>query len=37
MNIVITGRPGVGKSTVFLRVVTSLKERGEVVTGFRTP
>ncbi|MGB9827119.1 MAG: NTPase [Thermosphaera sp.] len=37
MNIVITGRPGVGKSTVFLRVITHLKERGEVLTGFRTP
>jgi nucleoside-triphosphatase len=37
MNIVITGRPGVGKSTVFAKVVTHLKEHGEVLTGFRTP
>lgn len=37
MNIVITGRPGVGKSTLFMHVINKLREKGFIVYGFRTP
>jgi len=37
MKIFLTGKPGVGKSTVFLRIVEILRERGIKVGGFTTP
>lgn len=37
MIVVITGRPGVGKSTVFSRVINTLKQTGFVFYGFYCP
>lgn len=37
MIVVITGRPGVGKSTVFNRVVSRLKDLGLKIYGFYCP
>jgi len=37
MKIFITGRPGVGKSTLFKEIVEELKERGFKICGFITP
>lgn len=37
MKIFLTGRPGVGKSTVFMKIVEMLKERNIKVGGFVTP
>lgn len=37
MKFVISGRPGVGKSTLFNLIVEALKKRGYVVGGFIAP
>jgi nucleoside-triphosphatase len=37
MKLFVTGRPGVGKSTVFRDAVELLRERGLVVRGISTP
>jgi len=37
LKIFITGRPGIGKTTVFMRVVTNLRSRGYVVGGIICP
>lgn len=37
IKVVITGRPGVGKSTVFMKVVGDLESRGYRVCGFYCP
>jgi len=37
VKVLITGRPGVGKSTVFLRVVEEVASRGFRVCGFYCP
>lgn len=37
VKVLITGRPGVGKSTVFMRVVDGLRTRGYRVCGFYCP
>lgn len=37
MIIVITGRPGVGKSTLFMHTIYKLREKGLTISGFRTP
>ncbi|MCS7099110.1 MAG: nucleoside-triphosphatase [Sulfolobales archaeon] len=37
VKVVITGRPGVGKSTIFAEVVENLKRRGYSVCGFFCP
>mgnify|MGYP001773020384 CR=1 FL=1 len=37
MIVAITGRPGVGKSTVFSKTVNELKKRGYTVYGFFCP
>lgn len=37
MKVIITGRPGVGKSTVFAEIVESIKSRGYSVCGFFCP
>lgn len=37
MKLVITGRPGVGKSTLFLAVINALRESGFKIGGVVTP
>ncbi|MCD6323939.1 MAG: NTPase [Desulfurococcales archaeon] len=37
MKVLITGRPGIGKTTVFMRVVKELRRRGLDVAGFTCP
>ena len=37
MRVFITGEPGVGKTTLFFKVVNALKERGVRVGGFYCP
>ena len=37
MKVIITGRPGIGKTTVFSKVVELLKNEGIVVGGFKCP
>ncbi|MCC6053239.1 MAG: NTPase [Desulfurococcaceae archaeon] len=37
MKLVITGRPGVGKSTLFNTIVSTLRDRGVVVGGIIAP
>ncbi len=37
MKIFITGKPGVGKTTLFLQIVEELKKRGVKIIGFTTP
>ncbi|MEM2207308.1 MAG: nucleoside-triphosphatase [Sulfolobales archaeon] len=37
VKVLITGRPGVGKSTVFMKVVEGLRTRGYKVCGFYCP
>ncbi|MEM5843694.1 MAG: NTPase [Candidatus Aenigmatarchaeota archaeon] len=37
MKIFLTGKPGIGKSTVLEKVVNLLKEKGKRVGGFVTP
>lgn len=37
MKIFLTGRPGIGKSTVFKRIIDELKQRGLKVGGIVTP
>ncbi len=37
LKIFITGRPGIGKTTVFMRVMTGLRKRGYVVGGIICP
>lgn len=37
MKIFLTGRPGVGKSTVLMKIAEELRKRGKKVGGFVTP
>lgn len=37
VRVFITGRPGVGKTTVFMKTVSMLRERGLRVSGFYCP
>ncbi len=37
VKVVITGRPGSGKTTVFMKVIETLKSQGISVTGFYCP
>ncbi len=37
MKVFLSGRPGVGKTTVFLRIINGLRSRGLVIGGFMCP
>jgi len=37
LYVLLTGRPGIGKTTVFMRVLSRLKEKGIRIAGFMCP